>query len=281
MLAEYAAPVRRLYPEPAGEKPLCGLYLEDGLRPAGTADKPFVYASFVASLDGRVSLPDPETHTRKPPGAITNPRDWRLFQELAAAADAVVTTGRYIRDLAAGGAQAALPVLDKPEFRDLHAWRREQGFAPQPAVAIVSGNLEFSLPEDLLELERAVYVLTGDAANSSRAKALTSQGARVVRAGDGQEVEGRLLLEALSAEGFGNVDMIAGGVLLNTLLADGAIDRLYLTQVCRALGGVRFDTFVKGSTLDPVAAFKLRSLCLDAGDDDGIEQLFSVFDCRK
>lgn len=279
MRAEYAMPVRRLYPEPAGEKPLCGLYLEDGLRPAGTADKPFVYASFVASLDGRVSLPDPETHTSKPPAAITNPRDWRLFQELAAAADVVVTTGRYIRDLATGGAQAALPVLDKPEFKDLHAWRREQGLPPQPAVAIVSGNLEFSLPEDLAESGRVVYLLTGDAASSSSAKALTSQGARVIRAGSGNEVEGRLLLDALRAEGFGNIDMIAGGVLLNTLLADGVLDRLYLTQVCRALGGVRFDTFVKGAVFDPPADFKLHSLCLDASDD--IEQLFTVFDCRK
>lgn len=270
--------VLRLFPGRAEVTDLRGLYLDQALRPAGTATRPFVYASFIASLDGRISLPDPDTRVRKAPAAITNPRDWRLVQELAASADVVVTSGRYIRDLVAGVAQAGLPVNEGPEFADLLEWRRVQGLAPQPAVAIVTDDLALTIPETLRRSERRIYVATGASASSSQAEALAAQGARVLIAGSGTRVQGCSLVAALAKEGFGTIDMIAGAELLNTLLLDHAFDRLYLTQACRILGGLSFDTLLKGNPLDPPADFKLRSLCYDAAEGDGVEQLFAVFD---
>lgn len=270
--------VLRLFPGPSGPTPLRGLYLDESLRPAGTQTRPFVYASFISSLDGRISLPDPETKTRKVPRAIANPRDWRLVQELAASADVLVTSGRYIRDLAAGVAQDNLPVSDKPEFADLFEWRHARGLAPQPAVAIVSSTLDFPIPEALLHSGRRTYIATGAATDTSRIGALTAQGVRVLKAGTGFQVEGRALVKALALEGFGNIDMTAGSVLLNALLTAGVLDRLYLTQACRILGGRSFETLHTGEELDPPADFKLRSLFYDAGENGAIRQLFSVFD---
>lgn len=271
----------RLFPEPAVQKPLPGLYLEEPLRPAGTRARPFVYASFVASLDGRISQPDPSTRTRKPPPSITNPRDWRLFQELAASADVLVTSGRYIRDLAAGGAQAGLPVSREPGFADLLDWRKDRGLVPQPAVAIVSGSLDLPIPQELLDSGRVVYVATGHSADPSQVAALTRRGVRVLKAGRGTRVEGRALVKALAHEGFGNIDMVAGSGILNTLLADHAFDRLYLTQASRILGGVLFDTLIKGGPLDPPADFELRSLYYDAPTDGAAGQLFAVYDYQQ
>lgn len=271
-------PVLRLFPSPAWPVSLRGLYLDDSLRPSGTPARPFVYVSFIASLDGRISLPDPETKNRKVPRAIANPRDWRLVQELAASADVLVTSGRYIRDLAAGVAQDNLPVSDKPDFADLLAWRRARGLVPQPAVAIVTGSLDVPIPEGLLRSGRAIYIATGAAADDSRVKSLGAQGVRVLKAGVGSRVEGRALIAALAKEGFGNIFMTAGSVLLNTLLAAGALNRLYLTQACRVLGGRTFETLHTGEELNPPADFKLHSLCYDAGEGGAIEQLFSVFD---
>jgi riboflavin biosynthesis pyrimidine reductase len=271
-------PILRLFPGSAATTSLHGLYLDEPLRPAGTPTRPFVYASFIASLDGRISLPDPETKVRRPPRAITNPRDWRLVQELAASADVLVTSGRYIRDLAAGVAQAGLPVSEKSEFADLHEWRRARGLTPQPAVAIVTDSLDLPIPEALLDSGRPIYVATGTATDTSPIKTLTARGVRVLRCGGGTRIEGRALVAVLAREGFGNIDMTAGAELLNTLLADRAFDRLYLTQACRILGGLSFDTLLKGRPLDPPADFKLRSLCYDAGDGSAVEQLFVVFD---
>ena len=273
--------VLRLFPEPVGSVELHGLYLDEPLRPAGTPAQPFVYANFIASIDGRISLPDPKTNRLKPPGAITNPRDWRLFQELTASADVLVTSGRYIRDLAAGDAQDSLPVSGKPEFADLLAWREQRGLTPQPAVAIVTSSLDLPIPKELLQSGRPVYVATGSAADPSHVKKLSAQGVRVLTAGAGTHVKGRALIDALSNEGFGNINMIGGAVLLNMLLADKALDRLYLTTACRILGGTSFDTLFKGDQLHPAADFTLRSLCYDMKHGDSIEQLFAAFDCVK
>ncbi len=273
--------VLRLFPGPAEPVSLRGLYLDERLRPAGTPERPFVYASFIASLDGRISLPDPETNTPKPPEQITNPRDWRLFQELAASADVVVTSGRYIRDLAAGVAQAGLPVSTDPAFSDLLEWRRAHGLAPQPAVTIVTDTLDLPIPEALLHSGRLLYVATGAATDTQRVESLAARGVRMLEPGAGRRVEGRALVAALAREGFGNIDMTGGAELLNTLIAAGVFDRLYLTQVCRILGGFSFDTLLKGGLLSPPAAFKLRLLCYDSADGGGVEQLFAALDYSK
>ncbi|HET7569869.1 MAG TPA: dihydrofolate reductase family protein [Gammaproteobacteria bacterium] len=265
----------QVFPGPARSVPLRGLYLNETLRPAGTPARPFVYASFIASLDGRISLPDPENKTRKVPGATANPRDWRLFQELTACADVLVTSGRYIRDLGAGVAQADLPVLDKPEFADLLEWRASQGLARQPALAIVSAGLDLSIPTGLAD-ERPVYVVTGSASGRDKFAPLEAQGAHMLIGGDGLRVEGYRLVSTLAQEGFANIAMVGGAELLNTLLADNVFDRLYLTQAHRILGGLSFDTLLKGRQLNPPADFTLRSLCFDTGG--AFEQSFAVYD---
>ncbi|HET6725756.1 MAG TPA: dihydrofolate reductase family protein [Gammaproteobacteria bacterium] len=265
----------QVFPAPARNVPLRGLYLNDTLRPAGTPERPFVYANFITSLDGRISLPDPENRTRKVPGATANPRDWRLFQELAACADVLVTSGRYIRDLSGGVAQADLPVLDKPEFADLLDWRISQGLARQPALAVVSASLDLSIPDGLAK-ERPVYVVTGEASPRGKAAAIEAQGAHLLIGGDGLRVEGYRLVSALAREGFANIAMIGGAELLNTLLVDNVFDRLYLTQAHRILGGLSFDTLLKGRQLNPPADFSLRSLCFDTAGD--FEQSFAVYD---
>ena len=63
-------------------------------------------------LDGRISLPSARTGKFSVPAAIRNARDWRLFQELAACADALVTSGRYVRDLPHGVSARSFPVSE-------------------------------------------------------------------------------------------------------------------------------------------------------------------------
>jgi riboflavin biosynthesis pyrimidine reductase len=278
-------PLQKLFPGSIETRALHGLYLEErGFAPEpplADGSRPFVYASFVASVDGRIALPDPKTQTHVVPKATANPRDWRLFQELAARADVLVTTGRYIRDLAQGVAQDELPVSAKPEFADLLEWRRAQGLAVQPAVAIVSASLNLPIPRRVIESGRRVYLATGSAAGAEQVASVEAQGIRVLRAGEGMRVQGRRLVEALHAEGYSRIDMIAGAELLNTLIADGALDRLYLTQVSRLLGGLSFDTLIKGQRLDPPASLALRALHYDAGGGNEPEQLFAVYDLSR
>jgi riboflavin biosynthesis pyrimidine reductase len=268
----------RLFPTPFESVALKGLYLNHKLQKLGTSSQPFVYTNFIASLDGRISLEHPKKKTHVVPGAIANPRDWRLFQELAAQADVLITSGRYIRQLAQKVAQDILPISEKPDYADLIQWRQSQGLAPQPAIVIVSASLNIPIPEALLNSNRPIYVATGSEANPLRVQEIEAKGLQVIVAGSGLRVQGHKLITALGQKGFTTIYMISGPEVLNTLIADKKLNRLYLTQTLRILGGESFDTLLKGERLDPPADFNLHSLYYDTVVEKKSGQIFAVYD---
>ncbi|MGR6034581.1 MAG: RibD family protein [Candidatus Nitrosoglobus sp.] len=268
----------KLFPAPVEVVALKGLYLNQKLQELGTNSQPFVYTNFIASLDGRISLENPKKKTHVVPSAIANPRDWRLFQELAAQADALITSGRYIRQLAKNVAQDILPISGKPDYADLIEWRQSQGLSPQPAIVIVSDSLNIPIPEALLNSNRPIYVATGSEANPFQVQKIEAKGIRVIFAGSGLRVQGHKLITALGQEGFTTIYMTAGPEVLNTLIADKMLNRLYLTQALRILGGESFDTLLKGGRLDPPADFNLHSLYYDTAAEKKVNQIFAVYD---
>jgi riboflavin biosynthesis pyrimidine reductase len=272
--------VVRLFPTPVADAPLQGLYLQQPFAPPAMRAGSFVYANFIASLDGRISLPEPRNLKRSVPRAIANRRDWRLFQELATSADALLTSGRHVRGLPNGVSARSFPVSSEREYEDLARWRSALGLAPQPAVVIVTASLDLPPLSPLVESGRAVYVATGSAADPRKTAAVESQGARVLDAGDGARVEGRRLVEALAREAHRNIALIAGGEILNALVVDDVLDRLYLTFACRMLGGLSFDTLLTGPVLPQAAPFTLKALHYDppGAAKSNVEQLFAIFD---
>lgn len=270
----------RIFPSHADDVPLRGLYLSEPFAPPRQPSASFVYANFITSLDGRISLPDPRASKRTVPRAIANRRDWRLFQELAACADALLTSGRHVRSFPNGISSRSFPVSREHEYEDLVHWRGARGLPSQPAVVIVTASVDLPPLHPLVESGRSVYVATGSAADPRKIAAVESQGARVLYAGDGARVEGRRLIEALAQEKRWNVALIAGGEVLNALLVDNVLDRLYLTLACRVLGGLSFDTLLTGPALEQATPFTLKALHHDAegAESSDIEQLFAVFD---
>ena len=275
--------VLRIFPGPPAAVPLNGLYLREPLRPTQRSTKPFVYTNFISSLDGRISLPDPQTTKRTVPRSIANARDWRLFQELAACADALVMSARYVRDLPRGVTASSVPVSVKPEHGDLVQWRLSLGLAPQPAIVIVTASLELPPLVPLVESGRTVYVATGKAADPRRLARIEADGVGVLRVGGGLRAEGGRLIEALAQEQHRTIAMLGGGEVLHALVVDDVLDRLYLTLACRMLGGQPFDTLLTGPELEPAARFTLKALHYDAEAPDGsdIEQLFATLDRRR
>lgn len=280
MQADEGKNLLRLFPTPGERVPLHGLYLSERFGPPSRRSKSFVYTNFITSLDGRISLPDPQTMRRAVPRAIANARDWRLFQELAARADALVISASHVRAHSAGVSARSFPVSANPEYEDLLQWRRAQGLSPQPAIVIVTTSLALPPLGGLAASGRRVYVATGRAADPRKAAAVESQGVRVLRVGSGARVEGGRLVEALAREGHGNVAVIGGGQVLQALVVDDVLDRLYLTLSFRLLGGLSFDTLLTGPMLELPTAFELAALHYDAGAADGshAEQLFAVLD---
>lgn len=267
--------LRRLYPGHA-DAPLEGLYLGSDLRRHVDDGKVFVYSNFVTSLDGRIAITDPDTGKSEIPDATANPRDWRLLLELAAPADAIIVSGRYMRQLADGEAQAEPPLEgDVPD--DLLAFRKNLALNAQPALVVVSHSL--NLPEGLAThlRSRPVYVATGRSADPGEIARLEEAGVVVLKVGDDQ-VDGAELISALKEEGLRLIYSIAGPSVMHTLLDAGVLDRLYLTTVLRVLSGQDYATFAKGPKLAPAADFELTSLYLDPHGPGAGGQLLQIYD---
>lgn len=271
----------RLYPAPQSNLSLEGLYLEHALHSGKPSRRSCVYTNYVASLDGRIAIEHPLRDGHTVPESIANPRDWRLYQELAAQADVLVTSARYFRELSEGTAQDNLPLSQDAAFSDLHAWRREQGLAPQPAVVILSTSLDLPLVKLCESMDRSVYVATGDDADPKALAEVEASGARVLFSGEGTKVDGRRLIDNLLQEGFSSIYSIAGPGILKTLLQAGVLDRLYLTQVHRLIGGKSFDTLLESELIQPPADFELQALYYDAPEGDDAGQFFSVYEAVR
>ncbi|WP_295886188.1 dihydrofolate reductase family protein [uncultured Thiohalocapsa sp.] len=267
-----------LYPQ-AKPVPLCGLYLCEDLRSQIAASGTFVYSNFITSLDGRIAVADPGTGRLGVPAQTANPRDWRLLLELAAPADAIMLSGRHVRELGAGSAQA-WPPFSKDAPADLLAFRERQSLPQQPALVVVTRSLHLPVQalERLAQAHRLIVASVDDAPEAAR-EAAANAGAEVLRLG-AWSVEGRRLSAALTERGLRLVYSTAGLEVLHLLLQSRLLKRLYMTTVTRILGGADYATLVQGARLRPPYDFSLSALYLDAQGPDGVDQLMQVYDRR-
>ena len=270
--------ILQLYPAPNREIPLKGLYLREDLRTESEMlGRAFVYSNFITSLDGRIAIPHPSGEGLMVPEQIANDRDWRLFQELAVQADILITSGRYLRDYVEGRAQEILRVHEDPAFDDLREWREQQGMPPFPDLAVISGSLNFPLPDLLTWGERSVVVVTTSSSDSERRRAMEEKVGNVIIAGD-TTVEGKAFVDGLSELGYKTVYSTSGPKVLHLLLKAGVLDRLYLTFAHRFLGGSPFSSIVEGELLEPAQDFRLRAAYLDPHALDASGQLLTTYD---
>ena len=267
----------QLFPVSGRERQLEGLYLDEVLPVPPGASQALVYANFVTSLDGRIAVSDDGGTSRLPEG-LTNPRDWRLFQELQAHADCLVSHGGYLRALAAGRLGNVLQVGAGEGSGDIVRWRAAQGMTGQPAVAIVSASLDLPIPEVLAAHAQPVHILTTTTANDDRRAALEEAGYDVVTTGSEPWVRARDAVEALAGRGYRRLYLQTGPRMLESALRDRVLARLYLTIRHRLVGGDRFDTMVRGAALGIAGRLRLGSLYLDEDSSLDCGQLFARFD---
>ncbi|HKI59726.1 MAG TPA: dihydrofolate reductase family protein [Mariprofundaceae bacterium] len=237
-------------------------------REAGEGDI-HIYSNYVASLDGRISRFNPETGDFEVPNSLANARDWRLYQELAAQSDILITSARYFRQLATGTAQDMLPVGSK--FEALKQWRLDQNLKAQPDVVIISNSLD--IPIDAIEQlqDRSIFVFTSEHAPQGKRTLLESHGVTVVVAGE-RSVEGGCLRGRLIDSGFKSAYMIAGPQVHRMLIEADVLDSLFLTTRFRLMGNEKSHGFCEGE-LSQSSALKLNSLYLDS---EG-EQVFAHY----
>ncbi|MDH3282689.1 MAG: dihydrofolate reductase family protein [Gammaproteobacteria bacterium] len=236
-----------------------------------------MYANFVTSLDGRISIATSPAKKPHLPAVITSEHDLRLLFELQAQAECLVTHGAYLRALAAGRLGNVLHVGADARWPDIGDWRRHSGLAEQPDVVIVSSSLEFPLPDELNHCAQHKIIVTGAASDPQRVDAWRERGFEVMVAGSGARVEGAPLARVLANAGYRTVYLLAGPTLLSALIRDGCLSRLYLTITHQLLGGDHFDTLTNGPVLSDRKNFRLQELYYDASAPAGAGQWFAQF----
>lgn len=270
-------PIMQLYPQPVRERPLKGTYLAHDVRRFTSDNRAFVYTNFITSLDGRIAVHNKNTQALQIPKLIANERDWWLFQELASQADIIISSGRYLQDWAQGNAQEILQV-DDPRFAELRNWRRSRGLSPHADIAIISGSLNFPLPDILTVCGRKVVVFTTADPKPERVTAIEKKGVPVIVAGDRKSVNGATMVNQLTKLGYRTIFSSAGPKVLHLLLTSNILDRLYITHTSRILGGNSYASIVDGERLNPVVDFNLNSIFLDPSGPGGQSQLFITYD---
>ncbi len=265
----------QLYP-PASEakRALQGVYLALQLHRQADDGEVLIYSNYIASVDGRISRFDAKKSDAQVPEAIANKRDWRLYQELAAQADVMITSARYFRQLAAGRAQDLLPIGSAPAYHDLLQWRQDEGLKAQPDVMIVSASLDIpvSVVATILQ-ERKVIVITGCDADCQRLASLRAVGVEVIQVAEAR-VNGVDIRKALQRHHYRSAYMVAGPEVHHTLLSAGVLHRLFLTTHMTLLGGDHFHTLLAGS-MKSALSLHLKTLYLDQAPSS--EQLFAQY----
>lgn len=267
--------VVELFPCTGKVRSLRGLYLGQDLR-LRSRSTPFVYTNFTCSLDGRIAIRESGGRPHVP-AAIANQSDWRLFHELAAQADVLLTSGRYLREYVAGKSQEVLAPYGDPDLADLEDWRLSHGLPALPAIAVLSGSLDFAVPDVLLTQKRQVLIFTGADHDTAKAESLRRQGLQVHTAGAGPRVDGKAVIEILASQGHRYLYSVTGPEVFATLLAAGCLHRLYLTQTQVLLGGDAPITLLRGDQLTPPVQVSLRSLYLEQ-QTSGLGQQLACFD---
>jgi riboflavin biosynthesis pyrimidine reductase len=205
------------------------------------AERPWLRANFVSSLDGAAQGSDHRS------GTLSSRSDKRIFGLLRTLADVIVVGASTARS------EGYLPVTASEARTTL---RTRLGLAPSPSIAVVSRSLR--IDRGLLEGGLApTLVITTESAPAQSRREIGSL-APVLVAGE-RDVDIDQARELLVTRGLPRMLCEGGPSLMRDLVASGGVDEICLTITPLVLAGDRL-RMTQGGSVDPPARFVLRHL---------------------
>jgi riboflavin biosynthesis pyrimidine reductase len=183
---------------------------------------PSVFANFVQTIDGVVSIPElPASNALI---AAENEADRFLMGLLRACAGAVLVGSRTV--LASPQGTWRPERVYPPAAEAFAELRRRLGLPERPTVACVTAGGSFDPTHPVLE-EGAIVLTTEAAAAGLRARVPAAT--EVVAVNGGDSVDPRLGVECLRERGHSLILSEGGPTLFGALVAAGVVDELFLT----------------------------------------------------
>ena len=211
--------------------PLEGLYLDQRLMErAAEIGRSLVLTDFLTDKNGVIAKATKDGHFEIPT-ALKNSSDWGRYQELMAQAEVIISGGSYFKRLATS--QDILYQFEPGNaFEKLGQWRLNAGYKKRsPDVAIVTRDLDFEIPEKLIQSGRRIIILTTDSiAKSDKAKSLTNINTVIIGSGEGRVEGGRMIATLAHDMGYRVIMMVSGPHILDLLLKAERMDLIYVTQ---------------------------------------------------
>jgi riboflavin biosynthesis pyrimidine reductase len=211
--------------------PLEGLYLDQRLMDrAAEIGRSLVLTDFLTDKNGVIAKATKDGHFEIP-AALKNSSDWGRYQELMAQADVIISGGSYFKRLSTS--QDVLYQFEPGNaFEKLGQWRLNAGFKKRsPDVAIVTRDLDFEIPEKLIQSGRRIFIFTTDAiAKSDKAKSLSNVNTVIIGSGEGRVEGGRMIAALSNDRGYRVIMMVSGPHILDLLLKAERMDLIYVTQ---------------------------------------------------
>jgi riboflavin biosynthesis pyrimidine reductase len=211
--------------------PLEGLYLDQRLKQMATdMGRCLVLTNFLTDKN-RVIAKAEQNGQFQIPAELKNSSDWGRFQELMAQADVTISGGSYFKRLKTSQ-DILYPFEPGHAFEKLGQWRLNAGYQKRsPDIAIVTRELDFEIPEELLRSSRKIVIFTTDSmAHSGKARALSNMDIIVVGSGETGVDGGRMVATLANEMSYRVIMMVSGPHILDLLLAANRLDLLYVTQ---------------------------------------------------
>jgi riboflavin-specific deaminase-like protein len=184
-------------------------------------DGPWVGVNMVTSVDGAITVDGVS-------GPLGGDGDLAAFRALRAAPDVILVGAGTVR--AEGYGPPRTPEAAQQA-------RRARGQAARPTLAVVSGSLDLTGAERLLDADAEVLVLTPRPADAARAAALRDRGVEVVEVDpDDGRFGAAAAIRALAGRGLTRVLCEGGPHLNRDLLAAGLVDELFVTLAPTLVG---------------------------------------------
>ncbi len=199
------------------------------------ADEPYVRFNFIAAADGAAT-------TGGLSAGLGNDGDKRIFAVLRRLADVVLVGAGTVRAEGYAG-----DLVDE----DARSWRKAQGAAAHPAIAVISGSLDLD-PASGFFTDAPVrpLVLTSSSAPAGRRAALAAV-ADVVDCGT-DRVDAPAILAELGRRGLPKILCEGGPAVLGDFTSSDAVDELCLSISPLLAGGAGPRIAVGASPEEPI-----------------------------
>jgi len=271
--------VTQLYPTYKKNIELKNLYLKRKICKVRHSS-PFFYANFITSLDGRIAIKQTEKHYYELPKSLENAHDFRLFLELHAQADCLITHSGYLRALEKGTLGNILQVGLQSGHEDLANWRNQQGLKAQPDIIILSKSLNFNLPETIKNYGQHTTIVTNKSADKSKINHFQKLGYEVIKTNLSGLISPIDVLNVAKKYNYKHLYLITGPAFFQSMLKSKLLNRLYITINHKVIGGKDFMTITSG--LEAGLNLKLKLLKMFHQEPNKVNQgqWFAEFDVQ-